>query len=82
MISYGPISVGVTGSDIGFYSVGSNGLISCFSNTLIDHVVLLVGYNITHWFVKNSWGTSWGHNGYGYISKNTLSDCGIRQYVT
>ena len=47
----------------------------------IDHTLLLVGYNATHWFVKNSWGTGWGNNGYGYITKDPSHDCNIRQYV-
>ena len=63
---------------------GRSGLITCFysnSNT-VDHVVLLVGYNTTHWFVKNSWGTTWGNNGFGYISKTAGYDCNIRKAVT
>lgn len=70
------------GTDPSFLSAGPTGIISCYSNTRINHVVLLTGYNTTHWFVKNSWGTGWGNFGYGYISKNVMSDCGIRQYVT
>ncbi len=74
------MSVGVSGSDFSFYSVGSSGLInSCSLSTYIDHAVLLYGYNTTHWFIKNSWGTIWGNQGYGYILKTR--DCGITQYV-
>lgn len=40
---------------------------------------MLVGYNSTHWFVKNSWGTGWGDQGFGYISKT--NDCGLRTWV-
>lgn len=52
---------------------------TCPSNVSIDHAVLLVGYDSTHWIIKNSWGTGWGDNGYAYINKN--SDCGISKYV-
>ena len=33
------------------------------------HAVLVCGYNDSkkHWIVRNSWGTSWGDNGYCYI---------------
>lgn len=81
LVSYGPITVGVYGSDYSFNYAGSTGLISCSPTTTVDHAVLLVGYNTTHWIVKNSWNTGWGHNGYGYITKNTNNDCNIRQYV-
>ena len=80
----GPINVGVYASDLNFGYAGSSGIISCSSSNSaysIDHAILLVGYNTTHWFVKNSWGTSWGHNGFGYISKTSGNDCNIRQYV-
>lgn len=47
--------------------------------------MLVVGYtdlNGTqggHWIVKNSWGTSWGVGGFGYISK--YHDCSLKYDV-
>jgi hypothetical protein len=32
------------------------------------HAVNIVGYNDNGFIFKNSWGTDWGDNGYGYIS--------------
>jgi C1A family cysteine protease len=53
--------------------------ISCYPNTSIDHAVLLVGYNQTHWTIKNSWNTGWGNNGYGYIDK--VNNTGLQKYA-
>ena len=35
-----------------------------------NHFVLIVGYDDTlgAWIIKNSWGTDWGYNGFGYIA--------------
>ena len=32
------------------------------------HSVLVVGYKENGFIIRNSWGTSWGKNGYGFIS--------------
>merc|ERR1712166_501095 len=42
----------------------------------LDHGVLAVGYDSTSFKVKNSWGSSWGANGYLQISQSG-NTCGI-----
>jgi C1A family cysteine protease len=54
-------------------NVASNGIVpmpSSNSQSLGGHCICLVGYDDTKRLLKfkNSWGTSWGDNGYGYLS--------------
>ncbi|KAM0944642.1 putative actinidain [Dioscorea sansibarensis] len=72
-----PVSVGIDASSIDF-QLYTGGIYDgdCSSDPDdIDHAVLIVGYgsekNIDYWIVKNSWGTSWGMQGYIYIRRNT-----------
>jgi C1A family cysteine protease len=35
----------------------------------LDHAVLIVGFNNNiGWKMKNTWGSTWGVNGYGWIT--------------
>ena len=46
----------------------------------INHGALLVGYDADgNWIFKNSWGTDWGINGFGIISKDY--NCGFDYYA-
>ena len=59
----------------------TSGILSCPSNCVVDHAVLLVGYDTDYWFIKNSWGDDWGDNGYIKISRASGSNCRIGREV-
>ena len=79
-----PISVSIDagGSDFQFYS---SGVFTGKCGTELDHGVTAVGYGETsdgtkYWLVKNSWGTSWGEEGYIRMQRDIDAEeglCGI-----
>ncbi|OMO65391.1 Granulin [Corchorus olitorius] len=79
-----PVSVGIDGSAIDF-QLYTGGIYdgSCSDNPDdIDHAVLIVGYGADeegeeYWIVKNSWGTSWGIEGYFYLRRGTDLPYGV-----
>ena len=80
LIKIGPISIGVDATSWQTYLDGI--LTDCISQQ-VDHAVLLVGFNDfndpPYWIIKNSWGESWGENGYIRIAKGT-NQCLIDTY--
>ncbi|EAR84061.1 papain family cysteine protease (macronuclear) [Tetrahymena thermophila SB210] len=67
-----PIAISVDASNWSFYT---GGIFSNCNNTTHNHAVLLVGFQNDAWIVKNSWGTTWGEN--GYIRLKNGNTCGL-----
>uniref|UniRef100_A0A3B5AW61 Cathepsin L1-like n=1 Tax=Stegastes partitus TaxID=144197 RepID=A0A3B5AW61_9TELE len=80
--SVGPVAVAVNAMLPSFhlYKGGLYNVPNC-NPRLINHAVLVVGYDTDagqdYWLVKNSWGTSWGEEGFIRIARNKNNLCGI-----
>jgi len=83
----GCVSVAVEADQYAFQYY-SSGVLTGLCGTALDHGVLVVGYgvdttqNLDYWLVKNSWGTSWGEEGYLQICRSCNAngldgECGI-----
>jgi C1A family cysteine protease len=82
-----PVSIAVE-ADQNAWQLYSSGIVSTGCGTALDHAVLITGYNNEEggkngvWYVKNSWGQTWGQNGYIWISADPTPNggngvCGI-----
>ena len=81
----GCVSVAIEADQTAFQYY-SSGVLTGNCGTNLDHGVLVVGYGTQgtqeYWKVKNSWGTSWGEEGYVLICKDcnkngNQGECGI-----
>ncbi len=69
-----PVSIAIEADQraFQFYSSGVFPASECGNN--LDHAVLAVGYDSNSYKVKNSWGTSWGDQGYIYLEKSAAAE--------
>jgi len=82
-VSQQPISVAIE-ADQSSFQFYSGGVMTGNCGTQLDHGVLVVGYGTDngtdYWKIKNSWGASWGMNGYILIQKGNTQrggQCGV-----
>ena len=75
-----PVSIAIQANQPAFQTYKS-GVLTGSCGTNLDHGVLVVGYGTwsdgtDYYKVKNSWGTSWGMNGYILIQRGNPQRCG------
>jgi len=77
-----PVSVAIE-ADKMVFQLYKGGVLDGACGTELDHGVLVVGYGVdagkSYWLVRNSWGPSWGEDGYVRIlrGKKGSGMCGI-----
>jgi cathepsin L len=78
-IQNGPVSVAIE-ADQSIFQFYKSGILDGNCGKNLDHGVLAVGYksdaNKGYWIVKNSWGASWGNQGFVWI-RAFKNMCGI-----
>jgi C1A family cysteine protease len=71
-----PTSVAVDASNWSFYKSGT--FSTCGKS--VNHGVLVVGWDDqNNWIIKNSWGTTWGQN--GYMTLKAGDTCAVCEYM-
>lgn len=65
-----PVSIAIE-ADQRDFQLYSSGIFTGTCGTNLDHGVGLVGYGTNYYILRNSWGSSWGENGYMLIGKGT-----------
>ena len=82
----GPLAIALNADTLQYYTGGiiNQTARQCDPDGM-NHAVTLVGYGVSngtpYWLVRNSWGKSWGENGYFRIYRGS-GVCGINQYIT
>ena len=83
LTKYGPLEVAIWADPLQYYIGGILTASQCSPANSPNHAVTLVGYGtengVPYWKIKNSWGSSWGENGYFRLQRNT-NTCNIKSY--
>ncbi|PSS31298.1 Cysteine protease [Actinidia chinensis var. chinensis] len=93
LVKNGPLAVGINAVYMQTYIGGVSCPYLCGKH--LDHGVLLVGYGASayaairfkekpYWIIKNSWGESWGENGYYHLCRGPHAHnlCGVDSMVS
>jgi cathepsin L len=73
--TYGSVSASLNATDL--FSDYTNGVFyetpSNYASPTSNHAILIIGWDDSKnaWLIKNSWNTTWGEGGYGWVDYNT-----------
>merc|ERR1712023_280029 len=85
LVQYGPLSIGINAGPMQWYMGGIANPWSILCNPKsIDHGVAIVGFGSEpkqYWKIRNSWGASWGEQGYYRIIRG-VNKCGLNTMPT
>jgi cathepsin F len=85
LVAWGPLSICLDAASWQDYKSGVMSKWDCAFINVLDHCVQLVGYDATastpYWIVRNSWGTTWGLDGYIWLEM-WHDTCGIAHDAT
>jgi cathepsin F len=85
LVGISPLSICVDAANWQDYSSGVMTAWECAWIVQLDHCVQLIGYDLTastpFYYVRNSWGTDWGSDGYILLEANA-NTCGLTEEAT
>merc|ERR1712142_344957 len=81
LANVGPLAVAVDASNWSFYFGGVFDECKYSDNIALNHAVQMVGYGTDsvsgdYWIVRNSWGSSWGEDGFIRLKRESSMECG------
>jgi KDEL-tailed cysteine endopeptidase len=78
-----PVSVAVASSTSAMFFYKGGIISGSKCDGVVNHAVLAIGYGhdaatgMDYWIVKNSWGSSWGENGFFRVQRTTARNSGV-----
>merc|ERR1711939_1297010 len=79
-----PVAVAIEADQMSF-QMYQGGILTGECGANLDHGVLAVGYTEDYWLVKNSWGATWGSDGYIKLARGMddgPGQCGILEMAS